>query len=273
MGALEIDRLLAKHGEVAYSARLCVLTVDGARVPCDSWAGPFSDEAKRLELLEDVEERALRQANLLGGSHAFWLELFDHEKVPLGTEVFRVSAEATPDGKSLASEPANLPGITAQMMRQNENLHRVVLSHFRDESDRHRAEIQDARARQAQLEDKVFKGIEIVQEALLGEREHQLAIVKANARADLQKELMGSIKGLLPEVAAGVIHKQAGAPAAAAAVGIKGLIDTLTPEQFEGIAALLKPEQQILLVQAMRRIAEADATAKAQEKADGSTPL
>lgn len=254
----EVEALLNKHGLQARRVKLYLLSLDSTRTPCTHWDGAVEpNSTQMIELLEQIEETALRRANVMGGSHAFCLEVLGEDEVTLATEFFRVSAEAMPNG-AIASEPANEGGAFAQHMRHNEALFRLAMSGAqRAENTLTRQNETLARTNLA-LYEKLFSQMELVHTALTSDREHELAILKQTSRNKLTGIITDQVTNLLPEVASSLVAKKASSPALAAAVGMKGLIATLKPDQLAKVAACLEPEQQIVLFSAIKHLAAAE---------------
>ena len=268
MSASEVERLLATHGEDADRIVLTYTASDGTRVPCQRWEAPIDP----VEALEQIEERALRQANTLGGSHVFWCELFDKNGRPIASEVFRVTAELMPLGASSSAEPANEGGHLAQMMRHNEGHFRLAI-----QSSRETAQIQSKLQDQAlkmttalanrleAVESRYAKAMETVSVIITGEREAEIEAAKAAASAKLKADFGSRIMGLLPEAVAAIAGRKPEGAAAAAAIGAKGLFSSLNQEQLVAIMGVLKPEQQAAVMGLMKRLA-------AEEEAHSAPP-
>lgn len=263
----DIRKMLERVGSACVQVRLMHLAQDGTRMPGASWDGPLDTSAKRLDCAEELEERALRETNILGGIHAWYIEVLGEGDKTLATEIFRLTAESLPNGKSISTEPANEGGLLAQLMRHQEVVFKQYMWDRERVSETLASENAKLRARNESLENRLFTTLDTVREAILGERQHELELVKAKAKNELMLSVGKQVQGLLPEVASAIVHKQAKAPAAAAAIGIQEFLKTITPDQFDVILATLRPEQQMVLVQAMKRIAEAE-----REKAEQNAP-
>lgn len=261
MGA-EVATLVRSQQAAALVATLYTIGLQGQRTVCLAWRGPFPDPID--DLIEQVEERALRQANALGGVHAFQLEMADAEGRVLGTEFFRVSAE--PMG-SIVAEPANEGGVLAQHMRLLEACFRSQVGG--SEKLLHQAikmmERSDARA--VHFEDSYLKALITVGDAIRGEREHELEIRKIEAHGKSKEIVARKIAALLPEVTAGVFNRYGGPQGAAhaAAISAKGLFESIDGEQLQAIMNALRPEQQAGLFALMKRLAKEEEARAAQE--------
>lgn len=266
MGA-EVEKLVCSQQATAFAATLYTVGLDGVRTLCLRWAGPFPDPR---ELIEQIEERALRQANALGGVHAFQLELSGATGDVLGTEFFRVSAESFADGRSIVSEPANEGGLVAQAMRHVEAVMKVnVQSTEYGLRSAHKL-IEQATRRAEFSEEKMLGMLALVHTMISGERETQVALVRAEARGAATKQIAGKIAMLIPEISAAFLSGNAGPKGAAhaAALRAKSLFSSITKEQLSGILGHLQPEQQMGLFALMKGLA---AENEAQQKEEASS--
>jgi hypothetical protein len=237
----EIDKLIRSQ-PAATAATLFTIGLDGHRTVCLRWLGPFADQA---ELYEQVEERALRQANALGGMHNFMLELVDAKGEQLGTEFFRVGAEGFGE-RSMLAEPANEGGVLAQSMRLTEALARLqVMGSEKNMNAAHK--LIDALGRRAEhSETKYLDGIQTIARALAADRASEVEAIKATGNAQAKGVIANKVAALIPQVLASFLSKNAGpqGPAHASALRMKDFTSTLTGEQFESILGVLRPEQQ-----------------------------
>jgi hypothetical protein len=265
----EVEALVRTQQRAALGAKLYTVGLDGVRTPCLTWPGPFDDP---LELVEQVEARALRQANALGGVHAFLLELVGPDGAVLGTEFFRVSAESFSDGRSIISEPANEGGMLAQMMRHNEVVIRTGVQGSEKTLQAAHKMIEQVGKRAEYAEAKFLEMLTTLHSVMTGERETQVAMVKAEARATATKQIAGKIASLIPEISAAFVKGNSGPAGAAhaAAISAKGLFSTITSEQLNGILGHLNVEQQMQLFGLMKRLsAEHEQQAAAEAAPNG----
>lgn len=262
----EIESLVRTQQRVAHAATLYTVGLDGVRTICLRWAGPFADTS---ELVDAVEDRALRQANTLGGVHAFQLELADEGGRVLGTEVFRVAAEVWKDGRPITSEPANEGGLLAQLMRFNEGIMRTHVQGSERTLGSALKLLEQANKRADFSEAKFLESLSVIHSVMTGERETQVAMVKAEARAVATKQIGNKIATLLPEVTAAFLSGNAGpsGPMHAAVLKVKNVFSSITEEQLKGILNLLSAEQQLGVFSLMRTLTEEHEKEKAAEKA------
>lgn len=266
--AQAVEKLVRGPGSGAAKLRLYAIAVDSSRTLLQEWLGPFDTATAQTQALEELEERALRHANVLGGSHAFYLDVRAPGDEPLGCEVFRVSAETLP-GAALATEPANEAGLVGQAQRHAETFFKMATEAWRGAMvamggtlDDHRRELKELRAERSEM-------FAVVKASVLEEHQRELELKKLAGRQELAKRLASTVEAVLPDVAAGIVHKVAKSPAAAAALDVRGLVSTLRPEQLAKILETLDPEQRLLMINAMKHLAAEKA---AQEAKDHGPP-
>ena len=263
----EVEALVRTQHAVAHAATLYTVGLEGTRTLCLRWQGPFADTS---ELIEQIEERALRQANTLGGVHNFLLELAGADGAVLGTEFFRVSAESFAGG-SIVAEPANEGGLLAQLMRHTEAVFRSnIQGNDKTLSHAHRL-IETANRRAEFSEQKFLEALSTMHTIMTGERQTQVELVKAEARAAATKQIGSKIAMLIPEMSAAFLSSKAGAggPAHALALRAKSLFSTITQDQLKGILGSLDLTQQGQLIALLSGLAkEFEAEQKAMKAAE-----
>lgn len=237
----EVDKLIRLQ-PAATSAVLYTIGLDGHRTVCQRWSGPFTEPA---DLYEQVEERALRQANVLGGVHNFLLELLDAKKEQLGTEVFRVGAEGFGE-RSMLSEPANEGGVLAQSMRLTEAFARLQVQGSEKTLNQAHKLLEVMARRADHSENKYLEGLQAIARAHQADRQYEVEAIKATGNAQAKQLVASKLAALIPQVLAAFVGKNAGpkGPAHASALRMKEFTGTLTQEQFESILTVLRPEQQ-----------------------------
>jgi len=259
---------MARDGAEAQRAILYTVGLDGVRTVCARWAGPFADTG---DTLEQVEERALRQANLLGGVHTFLLELRTLDDVVLGTEFFRVGAENFGNTeRSLLSEPANDGGRMAQMMRHNEALMKGATLSFRETTAALLRDRELTGRRAEFLEEKYMKALEVVSSVVMHQHEHEIGLIKAKGNAAAKEKVVEKVAGLIPEVLASFVSGKTGQAANGAAIAAKGLFSSISGEQMQAILGALDDGQRLQLIGLMKRLAaENEGVESPPNKANG----
>jgi hypothetical protein len=251
---LEIEKLIEREKTTMRTASLFALTQALSKQLLQTWK--LSElPGGTPELLEQVEERALRQANVLGGSHAFVLEAYNEAEKVIGSEVFRVTAEILPNGQSLVSEPPNEVGAFAQMMRHNEAQARVGVQQFQAYSNAAQRLFDSSTKHSAALEARLQGLLERMETLVLGEYESKIALAKVEADAKLKQAVVERVGNILPEVVGSFTGKISGTPGAAAAIKAKAAFSSLTGEQLQTILGALNEDQRIALLGLMKSLA------------------
>ena len=243
----ELHSLITSQQPAAAAAALYTIGLDGHRTLCLRWQGPFPSVE---DLNEAVEERALRQANALGGTHNFLFELTATDGSSLGSEVFRVNAEAFTGERSMLSEPANEGGVLAQTMRLLEATMRVNVQLSKGTHDNLLQQNKMLAGRAEASEARYLSGMEVFLASITNERNAEVEAIRADGNARAKLAIANRVGALLGPLAAGFLKKQLPGAAGAslgAAANMQGLAATLTAEQMEKIMGVLSPEQNAQL--------------------------
>lgn len=250
--AQELERLMGRVASTWRKVTLYALAQNLTRQTLQTWEPPIEG----AELLEQIEDRALRQANVLGGSHAFLVETLDDKDHVMGSEVFRVSAELLPNGVSIAHEPANEGGLLAQMMRHLEAQTRTGVLSFEKTSNATLRALESVGKHASQIEDRYVSLINRMQDVVLGEHQARVELAREEASAKTKHMFAERLAGILPEVIGSFTGKVSGTPGAAAAVKAKAAFETLRPEQLETIMSCLDMPQKIAIMGLLKSLAE-----------------
>lgn len=249
---LEIERLIEREKASLRSASLFAIAQNLSKQLLQTWQIPPVSIA---DLIEQVEERALRQANVLGGSHAFVLESYNEADRVIGSEVFRVTAESLPGGTSIAHEPPNEGGAFAQMMRHNEAQARTGVLQFERFSNASIRLLEASTKHNERLEGRFSDLLARMETLVLGEYHEKIALKKVESDAELKKMMVERLGNVLPEIVGSITGKLTGTPGAAAAIKAKGAFESIRPEQLETILGCLDMEQKIALLGLMKSLA------------------
>jgi len=269
----ELEKLVSGNRGFAAAATLYTMGITGTRTPCCRWGAPVSALPDDAELLEQIEERALRQANVLGGVHNFQLELYDGDKNPIGCEFFRVSAESFGQDRSLLTEPANEGGVLAQQMRLTEAYARTHVT-FTEKGFGQLTKVIDTMAKRVeQSETNSAQMMATLYEVLIGRGDAEVEVQKAKGNAQAKVVMAERVMGLLPAIAAGFMLKNTGPTGAAhfAAQGADAFYSSITEEQLRVIMTALNPDQRQQLFIMIEGIAKEKAAAEAAERAAKSS--
>lgn len=258
------SQLIAKWydaDEVA-SFRLCVVGLDGAPTPLDIWPKQIGE----TEIREAVEESAARHCNVFGGSHAYVLQALEKETgAVLATHPFRVSAEALPGASVLASEPANVGGITAQLMRHQEAIMSSTVIAW-DKLGRTQNQIIDrSDKRAARSEAAYMRVVELHQELIERAEERKNESRRADQLLAIKASSAEKITAILPVLAQAVVGKVApqGLDRMSANTA-RMLFESMSEAQLGSWIQTLDQAQQAAVFQLMKDLA----TAAEPEKED-----
>ena len=249
--------------EVA-SFRLCVVGLDGAPTPLDIWP----KEMGETEIREAVEESAARHCNVFGGSHAYVLQALDKETgAVLATHPFRVSAEALPGAQVLRSEPANVGGITAQLMRHQEAIMSSTVIAWDKLGRTANAMIERSDKRAARSENAYMRVVELHQELIERSDERKAEGRRADTMLDIKRDSAKKLVALAPVILESIVKKIApeGLDRASAHTA-RTLFESLNQEQLHGVLSALDTEQQQIVIHLIKRLAQ---KAEGVEEADG----
>ncbi|HKY36464.1 MAG TPA: hypothetical protein VJN18_11025 [Polyangiaceae bacterium] len=177
----------------------------------------------------------------------------------LGTEFFRVSAETWSDGRSIVSEPANEGGVLAQMMRHTEAIMRTGVTGSEKTLQAAHKMIEQTAKRAEFAEAKFLEMLTTVHTFITQERETKVAMVKAEARAEVVKQIGGKITSIIPQISAAFLSGNAGpqGPEYAAALQARELFSSITQEQLQGMLGHLNGGQQMAFFGIMKALAKA----------------
>lgn len=251
----EVAQLVQSQRSHAGSAALYTIGLQGHRTLCTRWA-PLPDEA---ELIEQIEERALRQANVLGGMHNFMVELYDATGQPLGSEVFRLAAENFGDtSRSLLTEPANEGGIVAMSMRHTEASNRTLVEFAHKVMTGIVKPLEAVTRRLSASEEHQLAMMQAVQTLVFQDRAQEAEIERAQGSAKAKAIMAERVAGLLPAVAAGIVSKLApqGGAAQFAAAGAEAFFSSIRADQFTKLVEIFDPDQRMQLFAFMEGLAK-----------------
>lgn len=245
--------------EVA-SFRLCVVGLDGVPTPLDIWPKQIGE----TEIREAVEEAAARHCNVFGGSHAYVLQAIEGEGgAVLATHPFRVSAEALPGASVLASEPANVGGVTAQLMRHQEAIMSSTVIAWDKLGRTANGMIDRADKRAARSEAAYMRVVELHQELIEGAEQRKQDNRRADAMVAIKTDSAKKLTGMLPIVFESIVKKVApeGLDRASAHTA-RTWLESLNQQQLTQLLSTMDEEQQLTTLHLLKNLAREDEAAK-----------
>lgn len=191
-------------------------------------------------LAQRIEVAAVDHCEGLAGVQRYRLAAFYRgSSAPNGAITFALRTVAG-DSHSM-SEPATSTGLLGQLMRHNEQLARTLTV----ASGQQAAFIE----RQGEMINDLLAGrvkqLSTVEDLISLRHQRELATKESEARIERNRELVGTAKMLLPAIANRLTKNNAfPAAAAGAEAGMaRGIVETLTRTQVEGITELLGDDE------------------------------
>ena len=214
----------------------------------------------------------MSHANALGGTHAFVLQALAVEgNAVLASLAFRVGAEALPGAGVLPSEPANVGGAFAQIMRHNEALMSSSVLAW-DKLGRTATTMLDRADRRAAKSEEAYMQVVELHHELIERKDERIAQGKRDDKLLAIKEASAKkLIGILPVALESIVAKVApeGLDRASAHTS-REFFESLEENQLLDIMKHLDPEQQGIVLSILDRLAKE--AAKNGEGEGGDAP-
>jgi hypothetical protein len=150
------------------------------------------------------------------------------------------------------AEPPTRAGALSQQMRHNE----VLMKSFVAGMGGAVQSLQRTAARNAEMVETLMaqrlEDFRVVEEALSRKHEREMEMVEQTADVERKNKIIEQGLTLLPVVANRMAGRQLVAAPSPRDAMLKGLVETLTPEQLNSIAGHLSPEQQIVFLEMLQ---------------------
>jgi hypothetical protein len=147
------------------------------------------------------------------------------------------------------SEGANAQGLVSQLMRHNEIMMRANIGSMGtilNVQNRMLARLGDLCEN---LMGSKYEALELKEEVISQKHERDIEVRMLTGKENLQNQAIEGIKMLIPVVMNKIAGKQIIAATDPTSLMIKGLAESLTPEQFQALLRILRPEQQAVLIE------------------------
>lgn len=188
----------------------------------------------------------------MGGMQRYVIESW-HDDSESASARFALRVQGyDPDVDNMDSDDAEPPtkaGALSQQMRHNEMIMRTLVAGMGGAIQ----SLQRSASRNAELVEKLMEqrleDFRVVEEAQSRKHERELELLERNAEIDRKDLLMEKGLTLLPAVVNRMAGKQILAAPSPRDAMLKGLVETLTPQQLNGVASQLSGEQQIVLLE------------------------
>jgi hypothetical protein len=223
------------------------------------------------ECADTLENMVNDDAGGMGGMQRYVIESW-HDDGETASARFAVRVQGyDPDMDNLDSEDAEPPtrsGALSQQMRHNEVIMKTLVAGMGGAIQ----SLQRSAARNAELVETLMaqrmEDFKVVEEALSHKHERELSMMEQTAEIERKDKLIEKGLTLLPAVVNRISGRELVAAPSPRDAMLKGLVDTLTPDQLNAIAGQLNPEQQIVLLEMLQAFQRDDETKLA--RANGS---
>lgn len=211
-----------------------------------------------VEVVREIWSAAQQWSDSVGaGSQRFCICLLDQVESVVAQFMTRVGSEAI-GGHSWDSEPANLEGVTKQLMRHSEAGVKLAVGSAQEALDRLTKENVRLVERVERYEARHLSHLDAYETLVTQVHTRALEADTQRRHEGRKDQLMGKLALLIPVLAAKWMGQVAPDPIA------KAFAQSLEGDQLQRMAVVLKPEQQLALVSLLELHAEA--------KSDGVTP-
>lgn len=203
------------------------------------------------EVANDIEIRVTDDAEGLGGMQTYCVNSLYEKRPDKPGSRFTIRETSSDENlEDAESEPPTKTGIISQMMRHTEAATRVALM----ATGQIMSTLKSTNARQAETIEKLVQermaNFETMEKLRSEEVERRILLQKAESDEKMKGELFDKLSTLLP-IAVNRISGQKLLPEKRTAMEsmIQGLIESITPDQLEGLQGVLKPTQLVSLME------------------------
>lgn len=254
----------------------------GKGAPAASWGVTEWGEMTPEEIASRVVSAAQEDASGLQGDKQRYILVAMEGERALERCTFTIlnDEEEDNEGAAITSEQANPSGFAVQAMRHNEQLMKMSMSGFEATQ---RANIGTIRAlvmRNDQMEEKHIVIMQLVEDLLSQRAERELVQLRESNKERRLDATFDKFALLLPAVANKLIGKKMLPESTTPAEEqIVAFMESMTPQQFEAMTKVFRPDQQVAMMTMYetareRREQQAKEKEEAQKKAAGKvTPI
>ena len=200
----------------------------------------------------ELEELSKSDADGIGGVQSYVILAKGENDKTITRKTFRVAGKDDEDEAEpgAPSEPATKSGFLAQNQRHLEAVFKTsVVSAQATQTAMARVIDRLAEMNEKLMSDKI-ETMELVEALYTNQHERQLQLKQADLDGAMKDKVLDAVKPLLPLITAKVTGQKMLPPGKSGDV-IKALKDSIEPEQFAKLGEILKPHQQLLLVELM----------------------
>ena len=210
------------------------------------------------EVVREIWSAAQQWSDSVGaGSQRFCICLLDQVEAVVAQFMTRVGSEAV-GGHAWDSEPANLEGVTKQLMRHTEAGVKLAVGSAQEALDRLTNENIKLVERVERYEARHLSHLQAYEDLMTQVHTRALDADTQRRHEGRKDALLGKLALLIPILTAKWMGQVAPDPI------VKAFAQSIEGDQLQRMAVVLKPEQQLALVSLLELHAEAES--------DGSTP-
>lgn len=228
----------------------------GAVSEIDVPEGASIDWARAMA--EEFCAQAQSDARGCGGVQQYVLHGYDAEdtqKFKLTVRVADDSPDDSDDG--VLTEAPNRVGLTSQLMRHTEVMHRQSTMSMTAILQAQNKTIETQAKTIAELSAKRTQVFELYEEAMSQKHVRDIETMRENTKNESIKQLAGGLKMLLPVVGNKLMGAQMSVGTDIKGV-LSGFFETITPDQFAQLTSMLRPEQQATLMSVVEALQKSE---------------
>lgn len=207
------------------------------------------------EIADNLDNMVADDASGMGGMQRYVIESWHDDGETASARIALRIQGYDPDIDNMDSDDAEPPtkgGILGQQMRHNEIIMKTLVAGMGGAIQ----SLQRSAARNAELVETLMsqrlEDFKVVEEALSHKHEREMELMEKNADIERKDKLVEKGLTLLPAVVNRISGKQLIAAPSPRDEMLRSLVETLTPDQLQGIAGQLNPEQQIVLLEMLQ---------------------
>lgn len=222
-------------------------------------------------LADEIEERAEDDGRFLRGPTLYGVFAYrDDDKAYVDRKFLYIEGQSANLENVRETEPANVTGITSQLMRHSEVSARLAVGTTANVIDHYKAMLAAAHQRIGELEARYFKVLEMYEGLTSMQHQRDLELLRAQQADKRQDFLKEKLDMLVPVAMSKLLGQKNGALGEEL---LRQFLKSLTPSQQEGMFQILGPEQMALIGEIFVKYAEKDLArdAKANGAANGHT--
>ena len=225
------------------------LKKSGTELHCILFPEKGQTSAEEIEgWISEIEQIAYDDCEDLGGVQRYALLPY-YGKAQRNRLIFRMAGEEK-DDDAFDSEPANKIGLIAQLMRHNEAIMRSSLGATNNVINQYARTVATLASQNEALNAKHVESMVLMEDLTVQKHERQLQNRREDFQLGMKQEIFKDGKTLLPLVVNRLVGKKVlPENVDAKTMAMKGLMESLRPEQIGKVAQQLNPAQQVAFLE------------------------